>query len=55
MTPSTHTQHLGVLVTNEKVIAQIRTPVSGPNNAYGYQSVNDELRELGYLINKKKT
>lgn len=53
--PSTHTLHQGILVSNDAVVEQIRTLVSGPYNAYGYQSVNDELRDLGYLINKKKT
>ena len=55
MTRSTHTLHQGKLVANETVVEQIRTLVSGPYNAYGYQSINDELKELGYLINKKKT
>lgn len=55
MRPSSHTLHQGALVPNDAVVEQIRTLVSGPYNAYGYQSVNDELRELGYLINKKKT
>jgi putative transposase len=55
MKPSTHTLHQGSLVANETVVEQIRTLVSGPYNAYGYQSINDELRDLGYLINKKRT
>lgn len=55
MRSSTHTRHQGALVSNDAVVEQIRALVSGPYNAYGYQSVNDELRGLGYLINKKKT
>lgn len=55
MRPSTHTLHQETLIPNDAVVEQIKTLVSGPYNAYGYQSVNDELRDLGYLINKKKT
>jgi putative transposase len=53
--PSTDRLHQGVLVANGTVVEQIRSLLSGPYNAYGYQSINDELRDLGYLINKKKT
>ena len=53
--PSTHTPFKGALVSNEEVIDEIKTIISGPYNAYGYQSVTDDLRVLGYLINRKKT
>jgi transposase InsO family protein len=55
MKPSTHTLHHGLSVTNEEVVEKIRTLISGPYNAYGYQSINDDLKALGYLINHKKT
>lgn len=55
MKASTHTSYHGILVRNEEVLERIRSVISGPYNAYGYQMVSDELRELGYLINKKKT
>jgi putative transposase len=55
MKPSRHTLYLGVPVTNEEVVDKIKTLISGPYNAYGYQSINDDLKELGYLINHKKT
>ena len=53
--PSTHTLYKGDLVSNDQVIEAIRSLISGPYNAYGYQSVNEDLRELGYWINEKKT
>jgi transposase InsO family protein len=53
--PSTHTWYNGSLVANEDVVERIRELVSGPYNAYGYQSIHDDLRALGYLINHKKT
>ena len=52
---STHTLHQESLVSNDEVIEKIRSIISGPYNAYGYQMVNAELRDMGYLINKKKT
>ena len=55
MKPSTHTAYNGCLITNEQVVETIRTLISGPYNAYGYISITDDLRKLGYLINKKKT
>jgi len=55
MKPSTHTLHHGSPVTNEEVVDKIKTLISGPYNAYGYQSINDDLKALGYLINHKKT
>jgi putative transposase len=54
-TPSTHTLWKGELVSNDAVVEQIKGLISGPYNAYGYQSVNDDLKALGYLINHKKT
>ena len=55
MKPSTHTLYNGSVVSNEEVVEKIRELISGPYNAYGYQSIHDDLRELGYLINHKKT
>jgi putative transposase len=55
MKVSTHTPHDGDLVSNELVVEIIRKLIEGPYNAYGYQNINDDLRDLGYLINKKKT
>jgi len=55
MKRSSHTLHNGILVTNQEVIEKIKVLISGPYNAYGYQSINDDLRSLGYLINHKKT
>ena len=55
MKPSTHTLHNGSRVSNEEVVEKIKELISGPYNAYGYQSIHDDLRELGYLINHKKT
>lgn len=53
--PSTHTSYNGELVSNEEVVEEIKKLISGPYNAYGYQSVTDDLRAIGYLINHKKT
>ncbi len=55
MRPSTHTLQKGVLVNNEQVVETIKDLISGPYNAYGYQSITDDLKALGYLINHKKT
>lgn len=56
MKPSTHTLFQGALVPNEQVIMAIKDYlVSEPYSAYGYDMVNDELRLMGYWINKKKT
>lgn len=52
---STQTLYEGTLVDNELVIEDIRKLIQGPYNAYGYQNINDDLRDLGYVINKKKT
>lgn len=54
-TASTHTLYKGEFISNELVIEQIKKLISGPYNAYGYQSVTDDLKALGYLINHKKT
>jgi putative transposase len=55
MRPSTHTLYEGTLVANEVVVHKIKELISGPYNAYGYQSINEDLKALGYLINHKKT
>lgn len=55
MKPSTHTLCNGTLITNEEVVVKIKELISGPYNAYGYQSINDDLKALGYRINHKKT
>ncbi|WP_127123830.1 IS3 family transposase [Chryseotalea sanaruensis] len=55
MKPSTHTLYHGVLMTNEEVVDKIKILFSGSYNAFGYQSINDDLKALGYLINHKKT
>jgi putative transposase len=55
MRPSTHTLYDGALVANEVVVDKIRELINGPYNAYGYQSINEDLKALGYLINHKKT
>ncbi len=52
---STHTLFNGSRITNEEVVRKIKELISGLYNAYGYQSIIDDLRELGYLINHKKT
>lgn len=54
-TPSTHTQRHGECVPNGQVVEEIKRLISGPYNAYGYQSVTEDLKSLGYLINHKKT
>jgi putative transposase len=53
--PSTHTRFNGEWVGNDQVVEMIKQLISGPYNAYGYQSVTDDLNDLGYLINHKKT
>lgn len=55
MKVSTHTLFNESLVTNDQVVEKIRELISGPYNAYGYMSITDDLKALGYLINKKKT
>jgi hypothetical protein len=55
MKPSTHTCYNGSIITNEEVVVKIKELISGPYNAYGYQSINDDLIALGYLINHKNT
>ena len=39
MKPSTHTLYNGSLVSNEEVVEKIKVLISGPYNAYGYQSI----------------
>jgi transposase InsO family protein len=55
MIPSTHTLQHGQLISNEKVIDTIKEILMEPYCAYGYEMITDELRLLGFLINKKKT
>jgi putative transposase len=55
MTPSTHTWHHGEFVSNEKVVDTIKKILMEPYCAYGYEMITGELRQLGFLINKKKT
>ena len=53
---STHTFYHGALVPNQQVVSAIKTYLgSEPYSAYGYDMVTDELRLMGYFINKKKT
>jgi putative transposase len=52
---TTQTIKHGVLVSNALVLQDIKGVISDPYNAYGYDMVNDELRLLGYHINRKKT
>jgi transposase InsO family protein len=53
---STHTLHQGVLVPNETVLGFIRDFfLKEQYCGYGYDMINDELRNSGFLINKKKT
>jgi putative transposase len=53
--PSTHTPYKGDMIENAKVVDQIKEIIMQPYNAYGYQNVSDELNEMGYWINDKKT
>ena len=55
MIPSTHTLQRGKLISNEKVVETIKEILMEPYCAYGYEMITDELRLLGFLINKKKT
>jgi len=55
MKASSHTLYQGSLVSNALVVDAIKDILSEPYCAYGYQMVTDELRLLGYWINKKKT
>lgn len=55
MIASTHTLQHGQLIPNEKVIEAIKEILMEPYCAYGYEMINDELRLLGFVINKKKT
>lgn len=56
MKPSTHTLLHGTLVPNEEVVQAVRGYLfSEPYSAYGYKNITDELRLMGFWINKKKT
>jgi transposase InsO family protein len=53
---STHTLHQGALVPNDTVLSFIRDYfLKEQYCAYGYDMINDELRNSGFVINKKKT
>ncbi len=52
--PTTQTIYKGELVDNAQVIHEVKNIIAGPYNAYGYQNVTAELRELGYWIDDKK-
>ena len=54
-TASTYTLKHGIPVSNSLLIEDIKQAIADPYNAYGYDMVNDDLRLLGYLINRKKT
>ena len=55
MIPSTYTLKGEQQIPNEQVIEAIKEILTEPYCAYGYEMVTGELREQGYLINKKKT
>jgi len=53
--PSTHTPiGCNALVENKLVVDQIRAVLSMDYCIYGYRKMTEELRELEYVINKKK-
>ena len=53
---STHTLHNGVPVSNDSVVDFIREYFLKEEYCrYGYDMMTDELRLVGFLINKKKT
>lgn len=53
--PSTHTRKRdGTEVSNDTVVEEIKTVLSGEYVLYGYQNVTAELRDLEYIINPKK-
>lgn len=52
--PSTHTLFKNELVENQQVVSEIKNIILGPYNAYGYQNVTAELRDMGYWIDDKK-
>lgn len=55
MKPSTHTPiGWNALVENRLVVDQIRAVLSMDYCIYGYRKMTAELRELEYVINKKK-
>ena len=55
--PSTHTlTRDGQTVSNEQVVDSLISEVFGQEfNLYGYQLSTEELRDMGYIINHKKT
>ena len=55
MIPSTYTLKAGQQIPNQQVIESIKEILMAPYCAYGYEMVTGELRQQGYLINKKKT
>jgi len=53
---STHTIYKGTPVANERVVDFVRQYFLEQEYCrYGYDMMTDELRAVGYLINKKKT
>jgi putative transposase len=53
--PSTHTsKSTGELVSNEQVLLDIKSILTGDLEFYGYEKVTWELHDLEYIINKKK-
>jgi len=52
--PSTHTLHLGKMVTNQVVVDEIMKLIDPEYHDYGYQISTDLLRQMGYKINHKK-
>lgn len=54
MKASTHTLRQSELVSNTEVVEEMRTVLGRDYCVYGYQIMTDELRGLGYYINRKK-
>ena len=53
--PSTHTFKLdGTMVSNDTVVTDIKFVLNQEFVCYGYENVTAELRDLNYIINKKK-
>lgn len=44
----------GKVVSNDEVVEDIRTILSGEFVCYGYQNVTMDLKDMGYIINHKK-
>jgi transposase InsO family protein len=51
---TTHTYYRDQLVSDEKVIEEIRQILSQPYCCYGYHNVTDDLKKEGYAIGDKK-